>query len=286
MRRAQLQPWCTPSPASLNQFAALTLTAKVTSATANIPTGSVSFYYGNNILLGTSGINPTTGVATLNDTVPASTLGLLAGTYSITGVYSGDSNYATSTSATAALTVSPDPQGFTISLSNTSVGTAQGSTGTTLVYVTPSNTLNGTLTFSCTNLPANSDCTFGATPTATEVAGSTLSFSPVPGAATQQSLTVTLWTNINSSNIPPNGALQFPKLFHHSAGPEFATILGWPMLLCSFTAVMGFRKRLRNSRLLIVLALMALSGGAMVMTGCGNGKVSAGGATPVGTSLQ
>ncbi len=29
---------------------------------------------------------------------------------------------------------------------------------------------------------------------------------------------------------------------------------------------------------------MALSGSAMVMTGCGNGKVSAGGSTPVGTS--
>ena len=273
----------TPTPASLNQFAALTLTAKVTSATSNIPTGSVSFYYGGNILLGTSGVNPTTGIATLNDTNPASTLGLPSGSYSITGVYSGDSNYATSTSAAAPLVVNPDPQGFTISLSSTSVGTAQGSTGTTLVYVTPTNTLNGTLTFSCTNLPANSDCTFGATPSATQTAGSNLTFTPVPGAATQQSLTVTLWTNINASVIPPNGALRFPKLFHHSAGPAFAAILGWPMLLGGFTAVIGFRKRLRNSRLLMILTLLALSGSAMVMTGCGNGSVTAGGSTPVGT---
>jgi sugar lactone lactonase YvrE len=268
-----------PNLTSLNQFATLTLSAKVTSATSNIPTGNVSFYSGTT-LLGSSGVNPTTGIATLNDSNPATTLGLLAGAYNITGVYSGDSNYAASTSAVVKITVNPDPQGFTISLSSSSAGTAQGSTATTLAYVTPSNTLNGTLTFSCSNMPANSTCTFGATPSPTEVAGQTLTFTPVPGPATQQSLMVTLWTNVSASALAANHTVAFPSNPHKNTA--LAGLIGWPMLLGAFTAVIGFRKRLGNARLLTLLAVVALTGSGIVMTGCTGASVTSA-STPVGT---
>jgi len=166
------------------------------------------------------------------------------------------------------------------------VGTAQGSTASALIYVTPTNTLSGTLNFACRNLPANADCTFSATPSTTEAAGSALTFTPIPGPATQQSLTVTLWTDINPANIPPNGALHYPQLFHRSA-PALAALAGWPMLLGGFTAILGFSKRLRNSRLLTLLTVIALSGGSLVMSGCGgNGSVKSGGLTPVGRHLH
>ncbi len=292
------------NPNNGTQFVNMTLTAQVTSATSTIPTGSVSFYAGST-LLGSSGVNPNTGFATLSDvlltdpmgniTHSPGSFGLFAGTYKLTAVYSGDSNYATSTSAATNLAINPDPQAFTLSYCNVTnvltgctppvAGTAQGSTAATLVYINPSNTLNGTLTFACTNLPANSDCTFSATPNstpgATELAGSTLTFTPVPGAPTQQSVTVTLWTNVNPSNIPPNGDLKFPLIFPRSA-PALAGLIGWPIFLGGFGALLGFRKRLRNTRLLTLLTAVALAGGAMALNGCTSGN-TASSSTPVGT---
>jgi sugar lactone lactonase YvrE len=313
----------TPPPSSNLQFTNLTLSSQVTSATSTIPTGSVAFYAGTT-LLGSANLNLLTGVATLADVfttaltktstnaigditnVPQS-FGLNAGTYNLTAVYSGDSNYATSTSAGTTLTITADPPAFAIAkyitynvlttYSAPSVGTAQGSTAFTLLYIIPSNTLNGTLTFSCSGLPTNSVCTFSATTSPTQTAGSTLTFSPVAGTAVAgttvpgatlvggaianpapplpPSFTVTLWTDVNP-NV--NSASNTPR-----SRPTLAGLLGWPMLLGGFAGVFGFRKRLRNTRLLTVLALFALlTGSAMVMTGCTNANGITG-STPVGT---
>lgn len=295
------------NPSSGLQFSDLTLTAQVTSTTTTVPTGNITFYAGS-ALLGTVSVDGTTGIAafpdvltylvstdpTLNGNIThrPQSFGLVAGTYTITAIYSGDSNYAVSTSAPSSLVIKANAPGFTLALCNVtnvftactppSIGTAQGSTASAQVLVNPANTLSGTLTFACTNLPANTDCTFSATPSATEIAGTTLSFTPVSGVPVQQSLTVTIWTDMNPGVIPPNGALQFPKLFPRS-GPALAAMLGWPMLLCGFTLAIGFRKRLRNSPLLTVLAFIALSGGALVMSGCGGNKTSSG-LTPVGSN--
>jgi hypothetical protein len=55
------------------------------------------------------------------------------------------------------------------------------------------------------------------------------------------------------------------------------------MLLGGFTVVLGFRKRLRNSRLLAGLALFALlTGSATVLTGC-TSALGTSGQTPVGS---
>jgi sugar lactone lactonase YvrE len=306
----------TAAPASSAQFTNLVLSAQVTSATSAIPTGSIAFYAGTT-LLGSSGINPLTGVASIQDifatdkkgnitSVPQS-FGLTAGAYNLTAVYSGDSNYAISTSAGVPLTITADPQSFAvaqcITYNTTSgcapsiVGTAQGSTATATVYVVPSNTLNGTLSFSCSGLPANSVCTFSATVSTTQPAASTLTFTPVAGSAVPgttipgatlvggaiaspapalpPSVTVTLWTDVNP-NV--NSASNTP----HSRS-MLAGVLGWPMLLGGFTALLGFRKRLCNSRLFTGLALFALlAGSASVLTGC-TSAVGPVGLTPVGT---
>ena len=304
------------TPASGAQFANLALTAQVSSSTSAIPTGSVAFYAGT-ALLGSSGINPLTGAASIQDAfttdskgnitnVPTS-FGLIAGVYNLTAVYSGDNNYATSTSAGIPLTITADPQAFAIAKCMTynvvngcapaAVGTAQGSTAQSQIYIIPSNTLNGTLSFACTGLPANSVCTFSATVSATQAAGSTLMFTPVtgpavpgttiPGAsvvggaianpapAVPPSFTVTLWTDVNP-NVNSASNTQRSK-------STLAGVLGWPMLLGGFTVILGFRKRLRNSHLLGGLALFALlTGSATVLTGCTSALGTAG-QTPVGS---
>ncbi len=317
------------TPAISTQFSDLTLSAQVASSTGTVPTGTIAFYAGTTFLKSVA-VDPGTGIATASDVFSApltigsdgkphkiignvpTSFGLTAGSYNLTAVYSGDSNFAVSTSAGVPLTLNPDPQGFAVAQCLTQdiidgctppvVGTAQGSTATALIYVIPSNTLNGTLSFSCTGLPANSVCTFGATtsitqPGATQLAGSTLIFTPVAGsavpgvtvpgaavvagatalAALPPSLTVTLWTDVNSNvNTASNRT--------HS-GSTMAGLLGWPMLLGGFAGIFGFRKRLRHTRLLAVLALVALlTGSAMVMTGCAS-SISNSGLTPTGTYM-
>jgi len=311
------------NPSSGAQFHDLILTATVSSATSTVPTSSISFYAGTT-LLGSGAVDPATGTATLSDVFTApltvdsngvshkiiskvpNSFGLSAGTYNLTAVYSGDNNYASSTSLIATLTITPDPVGVALAqciitdvllgcTPATPVGTAQGSTAQALVYVIPSNTVSGTLSFACSGLPANSVCTFGATTSTTQAAGSTLTFTPVsgnvvsgmtvPGAsvvagatsstATPPSIQVTIWTDVNP-NVNSAGNTRRSKSM-------LAGVFGWPMLLGGFGVVIGFRKRLRNSRLLAVLALFALlSGSVMTMTGC-NAVSSGAGVTPTGT---
>ena len=262
----------TPNAASLSQFSALNLTAVVKSATSNVPTGTVAFYAGT-VLLGTSGVNPLTGIATLSDTTAPTTLGLVAGTYSITGVYSGDANYAKSTSAATSVVVNPDAQGFTIALSSGAAGTAQGSTALTQVYVTPSNTLNGTVTFACSNMPTNSVCTISPT---------TLVFTPIATAGIQQSAALTLWTDVNPNVLPTSSSAHPLDLFRHP-GTTLATLLGWPVLFAGLAGVFGFRRKFRRTSLLTVLALIALlTGSTMVLTGCNSSQFAAT-VTPAGT---
>ena len=248
----------TASSQSTAQFSPVTLTATVAGPTTNVPTGSISFYAGT-VLLGTASVNNLTGKASLSDAT--SSFNLPAGTYALTAVYSGDANYAPSTSAAYSLTIAADAATFSAQLVNganvqqTTVGTAQGSTGQAYLNITPSNTFNGVVTFACVGMPSFSDCTFSPT---------SLTFAPVPGVAVTQQTQVTLFTDINPAVI--NASISRP-----AGTTAFATLLGWPVLLSSIVLVFGFRRRLRGARLLSLVALFGiLAGGATVLTGCGS----------------
>jgi hypothetical protein len=96
-----------------------------------------------------------------------------------------------------------------------------------------------------------------------------------PAPAVPPSFTVTLWTDVNP-NVNSASNTQRSK-------STLAGVLGWPMLLGGFTVILGFRKRLRNSRLLAGLALFALlTGSATVLTGC-TSAIGTAGQTPVGS---
>jgi sugar lactone lactonase YvrE len=281
------------SSASLPQLQPLTITAKASSSSGGIPTGTVTFF-ADGKLIGT-GLLDATGAATIVDpltidpstgkpftpaTQPApNSFGLFAGTHAITAAYGGDTNYTKSTSPAVTLTIQPDAATFSsffispttlAPVTSLSAGTAQGSTALATVMVVPSNTLNGTVTFACSGLPANSVCT--VTPTS-------LVFTPVPGSPTAQTVGVTLWTDVAPGVVPTSTSSQAirPNLSRH-ASSALAAFLGWPLLLTSFAGVLGFHKRLKQARLLAVLVWCGLLfGGSMVISGCSGGGTSTGG---------
>lgn len=274
------------NPASAPQFTPITLTASVTTAIAGLfPTGTVNFFAGTT-LIGSGPVSAKTGVAILQDVpivavppTPAhlpSSFGLPAGTYSLTAVYTGDANYAASTSAATALTIGADPATLSITLSSNAAGTAQGSTAFTLATVTPSNTVNGVVTLACVGMPQNSVCTFSPT---------SLNFTPTAGPATPQQVQVTLWTDIPPGVNPAQTAKSIaPRLFGRGCmETSMAGMLAWPVVLLSLVGFAGFHKQIRGSRLLAGLALFALlSGLGATLSGC-SASSSGPVLTPVGT---
>ena len=282
------------SAASLPQFQPLAITAKASSSSGGIPTGTVTFFADGKLigtaLLAASGaativdplaIDPSTGKAFAPGTQPQpNSFGLFAGAHAITAVYGGDTNYTKSTSPAVTLTIQPDAATFSsffispttlAPVASLSAGTAQGSTALATVMVVPTNTLNGSVTFACSGLPANSVCT--VTPTS-------LLFTPVPGSPTAQTVGVTLWTDVAPGVVPTTTSSQAirPTNLSRHTDSALAALLGWPLLLTSFIGVFGFNKRLQKARLLAVLVWCGLlAGGSMVLSGCSGGGSSSGG---------
>ncbi|HEX3969043.1 MAG TPA: Ig-like domain repeat protein [Edaphobacter sp.] len=286
------------SSASLPQFQPLTISAKLSSASGSIPTGTVTFLADGKAIgaaaLNAAGvaiivdpvlIDPNTGKA-FNPIPTPNTFGLFAGAHAITAAYSGDANYNKSTSPAATLTIQPDAATFSAAfispttlapVNSLSAGTAQGSTALATVMVVPSNTLSGTVTFACSGLPANSVCT--VTPTS-------LTFAPVPGAPVAQTVGVTLWTDVAPGTIPTSTTSKAIRPAGLPAHPDtaLATLLGWPLLLTSFAGILAFRKRLQTTRLLALLVFGGLlAGGSMILGGCSSGKIGPPALTPVGS---
>jgi len=263
--KANTTTGATASPTSLLQFSSETLSATVASTTTGTPTGTVSFYNGST-LLGTSSLN-SSGVATFT----SATLGV--GSFSLTGVYNGDSNYGTSTSASSSFTVSADPQDFQLSVSTAAVAVASGSTVQTNLFVSPTNTLAGTLTFACTGLPQYATCTFGPP--------STLAVTATTNLQTywQQPIlvTVTFWSDV----APVASASPAERPGRKGTRPLFA--FGWPVMLVGIGGLA--RRRLRRSGAALFAALFCLLAGASTtLSGCNSAINGVKYTTPAGTS--
>ncbi len=127
------------NPSTVGQ--SVTFTATVTSQTAGTITGTVTFYDGAT-QLGSSPLS--SGMATYQ------TSSLTAATHSITATYSGDSNFATSTSTALSQVVNPAAKAATStalasSLNPSTVG--QSVTFTATVTSQTAGTITGTVTF-------------------------------------------------------------------------------------------------------------------------------------------
>jgi hypothetical protein len=132
---------------------AVTFTATASSATG-IPTGGVTFLDGTGAL-GTGTLSG--GTATLT------TSGLAGGVHSITAVYGGDANFASSTSPALTQTV----EDFSLSASPTSTSAIAGSTSTYAITITPAGGFNQTISIQCGNAPMLTTCMAPASVSAT-----------------------------------------------------------------------------------------------------------------------
>jgi sugar lactone lactonase YvrE len=217
----------------------VTFTAKVSSP-AGTPTGTVSFYQGT-AMLGSASLS--SGVASLPTT------GLIAGTDSVTAVYSGDANFVSVTSSAVSETV----QSFALSTptgsaTSQTVG-ASGGTATYTLAATPegTSTFQAPVAFAVTGLPT----------------GATATFTPSSLAAGAAATNVTL-----TIQVPATAWLTRPELFDRRNGVSLAALaLG---LLLPFTR-RRLRARLGLERLGLVRLVLVLCGGLLAaagLTGC------------------
>jgi sugar lactone lactonase YvrE len=253
------------------------------------------------------GLN-SSGVATLPLTFTVTPNGVLSndgtlppGNYNLSCIFKGPSgsNYSGSSCApvqftvlpqTASITLSPRgciasalyPAGsFTAVLGSQcgngittngipTVATADGSTTDATIFVLPSNTVSGAITFSCSGLPANSACTFQ--PTSITLTAGTSYASPVY-------TDVTFFTDVQP------GATASLKQPFQSGKPAYslALIVGWPLTFLGLFGMLALRRKkaLRGLSLMALGILMA--GSALTFTGCAGPGNYVAALTPAGT---
>jgi hypothetical protein len=228
------------SATSITAGASVTFTATVSGAAGSsaTPTGTVSFLDGAT-KLGTGTL--TSGAATY------ATSALATGSHSITAQYSGDTNFAASTSSAVTITVSAVAPSFTLGASPTSVSiTAAGSSGTTTLTVTPAGGFAQAVSFACAGLPSETSCTF---------APSTVT--PSGGAAT---------TVLTISTTAPS--------VKKNPGNEHASLTGLAAFASLALLILTFRPSGNRMRWLAVLLTVGI---AVSIFGCGGGSSGSGG---------
>ena len=229
-----------PSATQSNAGSAVSFTATVTaSGGMSVPTGTVKFNNGSTLL----------GSVTLNSsgTATFSSSALTANQYSITAIYSGDSNYRGSSSNAGML----DVVDFQIGAnpSTITVG-APGQSGSATVTITPLDGFNQSLSMTCSGLPADSSCSFQSASTGGTVTITTTG----PGLAASAGSAASLGA-VRSNGGDPFYALALPGL----------VVLG----------LSGFRKRrLRALQLPMLLAACMLTS---LLVACGGGSGGSGG---------
>jgi hypothetical protein len=141
----------TPSATSINYGDSDTLTATVTASLPGrpTPTGTVSFYDGTT-LLGTGALSGSTVSYALDP--------LAVGTHTIKAVYSGDTNFDTTTSVTTTIIVTTVAPAFTLTGSPSSVSVTGGGQGVVTLGLAANSTFSGAVTLTCSGMPANGTC--------------------------------------------------------------------------------------------------------------------------------
>ncbi len=247
------------NPAAPKQ--SVTFTATVTNSQQGyvmLPTGTVTFYDGSKALGAAVPIS-SAGVATFT------TSSLTTGHHTITAQYSGDANFKSVGSQAVDENITSVPD-YSLSPSPGSQSVNPGSTASYTVTLSPINSYNGTVNFTC---PSASSLPSGVTCKA-------------PGAmsAPYQAGTLTLKTTGPSAQ-----AITPQDLKPHRGDPSlWASLSGVGMI---GIVLAGDWKKRNRRRLAIVLTILALAM-VLAMAGCGGGTTAAGGGggtggTPAGT---
>ena len=208
----------------------VTFTAQVTSA-AGVPTGTVTFMDGSTVL----------GTATVsaNGSTMLTLSNLPTGVLSLTAVYSGSTNFATSTS-TVSVT---DVQDFGIAAMAGTPSTAvvPGAAASFTLALTPGTAgFSSPITLTATGLPA----------------GATYSLSPA--TVTPGSATATTVLTVQTAK---------PVATARNLGSAAGVTLA--LLILPFGVSRKRREKLKGSRVMSTLGVLLLLGGVAGITGCG-----------------
>jgi trimeric autotransporter adhesin len=240
----------------------VTLTATVSTNSAGVPpTGTIAFSVNGTQVATTQA----TGASATFDPNSGAFIGaqalasfsdsqLTSGQYMITANYTGDANYAASTSPSTTISVQPDFQ-LGIQGSNVLTIATPGGTAGTTVSVADLDGFNGTVSFSCSGLPSESTCVFN--PATLSSTGST---------------TLTVTTTAKSAALNPG--------LRGEGWPLALAILGTPFAAL-FLLPSAERRRVRMLGALVLLGLCMSCGGSGSGGGGGGGGGNAG--TPAGT---
>ena len=211
-----------------------------------VPTGTVTFMNGTNVL--GSSVVDNTGVGTL-------TIVLQAPTVTISAIYSGDTVYAGSTSPNVGVTGGV-PTGFTMSLNPAALTVSSTQHGVSTLSIGALAPFADTLQLGCDGLPTAASCTF-----------STTQVKVAAGTVTNVTLTVDTGDPLGS------GAESASNASRPSSGIMLAFL---PVGLLAGLALFRSRRRSLLAVLMLVFAVMASLG----ITGCGGLTVNG---TPAGT---
>lgn len=233
----------------IKQGATTTMQVMVTSKVGT-PTGSVTFMNGSTVL-GTAALDAT-GSATFNtDTLAAGpNTSQLGAVYNVTAVYSGDLNFASTTSPVVSIEVLPTSGVALITASPTTVTTTAGTPVSSTLTITAldgySPKYGAQLYCDNSTLPQYSECTFDVP---------TLDIFDHPGVPQTSHVTI-------SSNLPVNvGEVQ------RGASPiAFAGMFGLGLL----GLVLRRKGRFQRSSLGVLSVLLLFAGAFVGLSGCTN----------------
>jgi hypothetical protein len=228
----------TSSAGSANLNAGITFTAVVTGAAGTTPTGSVTFMEGAQSL--GSGTLDATGTAAYT------TSSLAAGTHAITAAYSGDIDFAASTSAQFTQVIAAPA--FTVAADPATLSVAAGSTGTATFTLTPVGGFTGSVNFACSELPADVSCSFSP-PSVT-----------ADGSNAPQSTTLTVSTTTQTaSSLAPSATIRF----------NAKSLAGFSWIPCVALGLLLARGRRRMQRAGIWSLVLCAAAALLMPTGCG-----------------
>lgn len=237
----------------------LALTATVTSSITGTPTGTVTFTDGD-VPLGTASVNAS-GIATFT------TAGLSVGTHILTATYSGDATFANSTSSGLSQVVLSAPPDYTLTANPASATIHGGESAMFTLIATADAYFDGTISFSCGQLPRGVTCSF--TP---------MTLAPTNGHPAQATLVVATTSQRAALSTPAS------SVFGGRAAMLWVASFGAIGVLGCFVG--GVRGRKRPSPLMVAANIATLA--LLFLIACGGGgssqvKTNPNG-TPVGTA--
>jgi sugar lactone lactonase YvrE len=242
---------------------AATITPGFTGGTS--PSGTVNFYSGGTTLVGkaTLSLSGNAIIATLVTNLPG-------GVDAVTAVYIGDTNYNTSTSSSQIITITPP--GFSLQLPAQAFSVISGQSVLTTLTVSSVAGYTGSVTFSCSNLPANTACTFQANPAT---------------VTTTTPATVSVVIMTNAASFQNSAGVRAPSILEgRGKSLQAASLLLLPVALLCVTVFA--RRRLLSANLGRLMSMFLLVVGLSIFSGCGGSKVGldqSPASTPSGTTV-